>query len=323
MRQASRYSGVSYSAHTVGDLAHVGHRDRLATAGVVGDGHHDERDALGAVLVERGAQPVDVHVALERVVAVHVGELGAGQVERERAAELDVGAGRVEVAVVGDDVAFLAHHREQDALGGAALVRGDDVLEAGDVVDRVAEVEVRRAAGVGLVAAHDAGPLVGAHGAGAAVGEQVDDHVFGAQREDVVAGVAKHLLALLGRRHLDLLDDLDAERFDDRLEHGASRCHLCAAHSEKLARTEMQYATSADESARIGNRPIPLIRRYQPSERRRVPAPQVDERGSARHRRRRAVVERTIGTTPRVVDVRKTSSAPSASSSATSPTTTS
>ena len=66
---------------------------------------------------------------------------GRGQVERDRAAELDVGARRVEVAVVGDDVAFLAHHREEDALGGAALVRGDDVLEAGDVVHRVVEVE--------------------------------------------------------------------------------------------------------------------------------------------------------------------------------------
>ena len=50
------------------------------------------------------------------------------------------------------------------------------------------------------------------------VGEQVDDHVFGAQREDVVAGVADHLLALLGRGHLDLLDHFDAERLDDGLE---------------------------------------------------------------------------------------------------------
>ena len=156
---------------------------------------------------------------------------GEGRSSAMRPAELDVGAGGVEVAVVGDDVALLAHHREQDALGGAALVRRDDVLEAGDVVDRVVEVEVRRAAGVGLVAAHDAAPLVGAHRAGAAVGEQVDDHVFGAQREDVVAGVADHLLSLLGGGHLDLLDDLDAERLDDRLEHGASRCHSCAARS--------------------------------------------------------------------------------------------
>ena len=126
----------------LGDLVHVGERDRLPAAGVVGDGDHDERDALGAVLGERLAQGVDIHVALERVVRVHVRELGRGQVERERPSELDVGAGRVEVAVVGDDVALFAHDREEDPLGSAALMGRDDVLEPGDVVDRVVEVEV-------------------------------------------------------------------------------------------------------------------------------------------------------------------------------------
>ena len=43
---------------------------------------------------------------------------------------------------------------------------GDDELEAHDVAHRLLEVEERRAAGVGLVAAHDPAPLVGAHGAG-------------------------------------------------------------------------------------------------------------------------------------------------------------
>ena len=59
-----------------------------------------------------------------------VGGLGAREVERRRARELDVRARRVEVRVVGDDVAGPAHGREQDALGGAALVGGDHVLEA-------------------------------------------------------------------------------------------------------------------------------------------------------------------------------------------------
>ena len=107
---------------------------------------------------------------------------GEGRSSAMRTAELDVGAGRVEVAVVGHHVAFIAHHREQDPLGGATLVGRDDVLEAGDVVDRVAEAEVRRAAGVGLVSAHHPAPLVRAHGTGAGVGEQVDDHVVRAQR---------------------------------------------------------------------------------------------------------------------------------------------
>jgi hypothetical protein len=29
------------------DLAGIGHRDRLASAGVVGDGQHDQRNSLG------------------------------------------------------------------------------------------------------------------------------------------------------------------------------------------------------------------------------------------------------------------------------------
>ncbi len=210
-----------------GHLAHVGKRDRLPAAGVVGDGEHDERDAVGAVLGERLTEAVDVHVALEGVVRVHVGELGRGEVERDGSAELDVGARRVEVAVVGHHVALVAHDGEEDPLGSSALMGRDDVLEAGDVLDRVAEAEPAGASRIRLVAAHDAAPLLGAHCAGAGVGEEVDDHVFGAQLEDVVAGLGDHLLSLLACGHLDLLDHFDAERLDDRLEHGASRCH-CA-----------------------------------------------------------------------------------------------
>jgi len=73
--------------------------------------------------------------------------------------------------------------------------------------------------------------MLGAHGAGATVGEQIDDHVFRAQREDVVVRCPDHLLTLLRGGHLDLLDHFDAERLDDRLEHGASRCHSCATRS--------------------------------------------------------------------------------------------
>ena len=86
--------------------------------------------------------------------------LGDGQVDGLGADEFDVGARGVEVRVVGDDVALLARHAEQDALGGAALVRGDHVLVAEDVLDGVAEAVEAAAAGVALVALHDGGPLL-------------------------------------------------------------------------------------------------------------------------------------------------------------------
>ncbi len=61
-----------------------------------------------------------------------VGGLGQRQVHRARAGEFDVGAGGIEVRVVGNDMSGLAHHGEQDAFGGAALVSGDHVAEAGE-----------------------------------------------------------------------------------------------------------------------------------------------------------------------------------------------
>ena len=123
--------------------------------------------------------------------------LGNDEVDGLGAHELDVGARGIEVRVVGNDVAFLARHAEQDALGGAALMRRDDVAEAEDVLDGVAEVIEAAAAGVALVAFHDAGPLMRGHGAGAGIGEQVDEHIVGRQEEQVVVSGAQQLLALL------------------------------------------------------------------------------------------------------------------------------
>ena len=59
------------------------------------------------------------------------------------------------MGVVGNHVPRLAHHGEEDALGGAALVRGDHVAEAGKLVGDAFEAEEALAAGVGFVAAHD------------------------------------------------------------------------------------------------------------------------------------------------------------------------
>ena len=62
--------------------------------------------------------------------------LGDDEVARLGPLDLDVGARRVEVVVVRDDLARLEHGVEEDALGGAALVGRDDVAEAGQVAGR-------------------------------------------------------------------------------------------------------------------------------------------------------------------------------------------
>ena len=150
---------------------------------------------------------------------------GDRQVDRLGADELDVGARGVEVRVVGHDVALLAHHAEQNALGGAALVRRNHVLIAEDVLHGVAEAVEAAAAGVALVALHDRRPLVGGHGAGAGVGQQVDQHIVGGEQKQVVVRGAQQFFALLARGPADRLDALDAKRLDDGLgQHGSPLC---------------------------------------------------------------------------------------------------
>jgi hypothetical protein len=121
------------------------------------------------------------------------------------------------VGVVGDDVALLAHDVEQDALGCAALVGGDDVTVAGDVLDGALEVMEALAARIALIAFHDAGPLVGGHGAGSRVGEQIDEDVVGFEKEEVVVRGAEKLFTLGASGPADGLDALDAEGLDDGL----------------------------------------------------------------------------------------------------------
>ena len=72
---------------------------------------------------------------------------------------------------------------EEDSLGGASLVRGDDVPQAGDVPHRGLEAVEGVRAGVGFVAAHHAGPLVLGHRSGAGVGQQIDQHLIGPERK--------------------------------------------------------------------------------------------------------------------------------------------
>ena len=138
----------------------VGHGDGLAAAGVVGDGQHDQRDVAGAFAGDERFERLHVHVALEIEAGLRVGGLRDGQIDGARAGEFDVGAGGIEVRVGGHHVAGPAHHGEQDALGGAALVRGDHVAEAGELVGHALQAEEALAAGVGFVAAHERRPTV-------------------------------------------------------------------------------------------------------------------------------------------------------------------
>src|SRR5580765_7086786 len=149
--------------------------------------------------------------------------LGDDEVHGLGAYELDVGARGIEMSVVRNNVALLAGNAEQNAFCGPALMRGNHVTEAEDVLDRIAEVIEAPASRVALVAFHDAGPLMRRHGARAGIGEQIDEHVVSGQQEQVVISGAQQLLPLLAGGPGDRLDALDAEGFDDGFDgHGGS-----------------------------------------------------------------------------------------------------
>jgi hypothetical protein len=105
----------------------VFHGDGLAAAGVVGDGEHDQRDALAPHALDELVERFNIHVAFEGQDGLGAARFWVEQIDGLGAHEFNIGAGGVEVGVVGDDVALPAHHVEEDALGGATLVCGDDV----------------------------------------------------------------------------------------------------------------------------------------------------------------------------------------------------
>ena len=160
----------------------------------------------------------EIHVAAEVPVARE--RVGVGQVDACAAGCFDVGARGVEEPVGEHHLARERHHRAEDPLGRAALVRGEDVLHPGERVRDLLQPEVALGARVRLVAAHHRGPLLRAHRPGAGVGEQVDDDVVGLHGEEVVVRLLEDEAALRGRGHADGLDDLDAERLDDGAGHG-------------------------------------------------------------------------------------------------------
>ena len=204
----------------VTDCAHranVRNGDRLPTAGVVRDGHEDHRHVAGAFgeeLLERA----DVHVPFERVHRSRLAPLRNEEIHRFRPCCFDVRARRVEVRVVGNDLAGARDDREENALRRAALVRRDDVAERKELLHRLEETEPRRRPRVALVPVLDRGPLVARHGAGPRIGQEIDEHVLGAEREEVVSSVADLAAALVLGRHAQRLDRVDAEGLDDRFE---------------------------------------------------------------------------------------------------------
>ena len=120
-------------------------------------------------------------------------------------------AGGGEVHVAGHILAGFDGDVAEDVLGATALMGGDDVLGAEELLHGGLQMEPVAAAGIGFVALHQAAPLLVAHGVGAGVGEQVDIDILRIDQEGVVAGLLGNFLPLGAGVHFNGLNGLDTE----------------------------------------------------------------------------------------------------------------
>ena len=183
---------MPWRAQTAFDGLDIGHRDRLAAARVVGDGQHHERNARRALAAISASSAATSMLPLKSSRACVSAASGIGR-STARAPVNSMLARVVSKCVLfGTTVPGLHDHGEQDALGGAALMRRNHVAEAGEFVAPPSQAEEALAARIGFVAAHHRRPLLGGHGAGAGIGQQIDQDVGGGDQEEIVAGVWRY-----------------------------------------------------------------------------------------------------------------------------------
>ena len=210
MRVASSMSWMPWRVAQRAQLAHVGHRHRLAAGHVHRAREEHVRDlgrrptsSISACSLARSTLPLNG--------CRNWGSWASSMITswNVRARQLLVEARGREVHVAGDVVAGLDQRLADEVLRAAALVGGHDVAVAVEPLDRRLEVVEVAAARVRLVAQHHPGPLAVAHGGRAGVGQQVDVDVVRAEQERVVAGLVERRDPLLAGGHLERLDHLD------------------------------------------------------------------------------------------------------------------
>ena len=168
----------------------VRHRDRLAAAGVVGDGEHDQRNLLRAFGCDQPLQRRHVHVALEIQARLRVGASGMGRSTAR--APVNSMLARVVSKCVLFGTTWPGRHSTVNRMRSAARPWCVGIMCRNPVSSSTTRFMRKKLSlpGVGFVAAHHGGPLLGGHGAGAGIGQQVDQDVRALDEKQVVAGLA-------------------------------------------------------------------------------------------------------------------------------------
>ncbi len=116
------------------------------------------------------------------------------------------------MAVIGNKLPLLHQRREKHAFCRPALVSGENVFEAHDILDCLLKTVITLGAGVRFISAHDTRPLLIAHGVGAAVSEQVNINILSGNVEQVVMRLYQRRFPFCSRGHFDFFNYLDAKR---------------------------------------------------------------------------------------------------------------
>ena len=143
---------------------------------------------LRAFRLDELLELADIHISLEPLAGIDVLTLRRQQIHSLRAGIFDIGAGRIEMAVVGDDVAGLQAGGRENAFGRPALMDRKNMLEAGDLAHRVFETMPRCASRIAFISEHQCGPLAGRHRARAAIGQKIDCDIVRIEQENIVVG---------------------------------------------------------------------------------------------------------------------------------------
>src|SRR5579872_2193058 len=145
----------------------------------------------------------------------------------------NVCASSIEVTVVGNHLAGTTQQFKKYSFAGPALMRGQNVRHAREILHHLLETEPAFRTSVRLIPAKHSGPLLAGHGRCATIGEQIDQDILGGNQEWVEVGLSKNFFALVTIEHSDWLDHLDAERLNNRL-HGRTPWHGFRFNSNNL-----------------------------------------------------------------------------------------
>lgn len=103
-------TGVDHQGDPVGaehrfELTYILQGNRLSAAGVGGDRQHTKGDILRTLFSNAGRERGHIHVAFERALVLGRQSFGTEQIQRLAPPHIfDIGAGGIEMAVVGNDL---------------------------------------------------------------------------------------------------------------------------------------------------------------------------------------------------------------------------